>query len=353
MKSLKHLPIDRWPAADRAALQAAFVVGDIFDDDGGPGAHLSPGSRRSITFAYRRWLGFLSAAHPEVFAEMPGNRISPDLVRDFITYLSAAVSSNTVAITITHLYYAARLIAPGDDWLWLRSVKSRLTAQTRPTDRFDRLVAPWRVLDHGIELMDMAFTLPQSGRHERDIQFRDGLLLALLGVWQIRRRSLTALTVSRHVERIGEHIQLLLYPEDTKSRRAESFLVPEILVPYFARYLDQIRPRLLGPGRTDAFWVSCRGTALCGQQLYSIVHRRTYSAFGRAMALHDFRRAAHTYLAMEAPELIGLIPGVLQHASPDVGDQHYNLARSTMASRRYAVHVSKVRERLRPAWRRQ
>ena len=36
------------------------------------------------------------------------------------------------------------------------------------------------------------------------------------------------------------------------------------------------------------------------------------------MCLHDFRRAAATFLAMDAPEKIGLIPGVLQHASPDV-----------------------------------
>ena len=251
------------------------------------------------------------------------------------------------------MYYAARLIEPSRDWIWLRSIKSRLTAQSRPLDRFNRLIAPWRTLDHGIELMDTAQALPDSSRHLVEIQFRDGLLLALLTLWPIRRRSLTALTVSRHVEREGKHIQLLLYPEDTKSGRAERFLVPEILVPYVDRYFDQIRPRLLGVDRTDAFWVSCRGTALCGQRLYVIVCRRTNAAFGRAMALHDLRRAAHTFLAMEAPERIGLIPGVLQHASPDVAEQHYNLAHSTMASRRYAAHVSNVRERLRGAWRRQ
>jgi integrase len=66
------------------------------------------------------------------------------------------------------------------------------------------------------------------------------------------------------------------------------------------------------------------------------------------MSLHDFRRAAATYLAMDAPEKIGLIPGVLQHASPDVSEQHYNLARSMQAGRRFAAHLANARNRLRP-----
>lgn len=65
------------------------------------------------------------------------------------------------------------------------------------------------------------------------------------------------------------------------------------------------------------------------------------------MCLHDFRRAASTFLAMEAPEKIGLIPGVLQHASPEVGERHYNLARSVQAGHRFAAHLADARSRLR------
>ena len=56
------------------------------------------------------------------------------------------------------------------------------------------------------------------------------------------------------------------------------------------------------------------------------------------MALHDFRRAAATFLAMDAPEKIGLIPGVLQHASPEIGQRIYNLARGAEASRRHSAN---------------
>jgi hypothetical protein len=66
------------------------------------------------------------------------------------------------------------------------------------------------------------------------------------------------------------------------------------------------------------------------------------------MGLHDFRRSASTFLAMESPEKIGLIPGVLQHASPEVNERHYNLARSAKAGQRFAAHLAKEKERLRP-----
>src|SRR5262245_2102107 len=74
---------------------------------------------------------------------------------------------------------------------------------------------------------------------------------------------------------------------------------------------------------------------------------RVFHKFGKLMGLHDFRRAAATFVAMEAPEKIGLIPGVLQHDSPDVSEQHYNLARSMEAGQRFAAHLSEARARLR------
>ena len=130
----------------------------------------------------------------------PAERITPERVRAFIDHLSAEIRPSSVAIAVDHLYAAARLIAPTTDWAWLRSIKSRLASRARPEDRFDRLVPPLQTLDFGIELMDTALTLPTSDHKQREIQYRDGLLLALLSLWPIRRRSIAALTVSRHLE---------------------------------------------------------------------------------------------------------------------------------------------------------
>src|SRR5262245_43722833 len=260
MRKLKHLPINQCPEADVKAFANAYEAGDIFDETAGPGAHLTDGTRRMIRTAYRRWLGFLKEYYPDDLLNPPADRIRPERVSDLIDHLSGEVRPTTVAHVIDNLCYAARLIDPKNDWRWLASIKRRLAARAKPEDRFDRLVPPWQTFDLGIELMDEALTLPTNGHKQREIQFRDGLILALLSLWLIRRRSLAALTVSRHVEFDAAGANMLLYPEDTKAKRAESFRVPEEqLLPYLLRYLKEIRPRLLGRNRHDGLWASYKG----------------------------------------------------------------------------------------------
>ena len=349
MRTLKHLPEEEFSEADRQAFRAAYEPGDIFDETAGPGAHLAERTREAIKFAYRRWLGFLKPNYSDDLSKPPAERITPQRVRAFIEHLSAEVRASTVAATVGHLYAAARLIGPASDWAWLKSVKSRLEALARPQDRFDRLVPPVHTLDFGIELMDAALPpAPRDGHRQREIQYRDGLLLALVTIWPIRRRGLAALTVSRHLEFDDTGANILLYPADAKAKRAESFRVPEQLLSYLTRYLKEIRPVLIGRSCHDGLWGSYRGRPLTPGRLYDIVRARIIAKFGKDMCIHDFRRAASTFLAMDAPQLMGLIPGVLQHASPDVGDQHYNLSRSMQAGRRFTAHLASARSRLRP-----
>lgn len=348
MRKPKHLPLDQWPAVDIEAFAVAFAPGDIFDETAGPGAHLVEGTRRMIRTPYRRWLGYLKEHYPDTLRQAPASRIIPDLVRSFIDHLSAEVRPTTVVIVIDNLCYAARLLAPEHDWGWLASLKTRLAARAQPEDRFARLVPPWQTFDLGIELMDEAITLPATGHKQREIQYRDGLILAILSLFLLRRRSLAAPTVSRHLDVNANGVNMLLFPEDTKAKRAESFWLPEQLVPYFMHYLKVIRPRLVGPEEHDGFWASYKRRPLSPGRIYDMVRARTKKKFGKAMGLHDFRRAGATFLAIEAPNKIGLMPGALQHASPDVGERHYNLAGSVAASRRFAAHVTKTRNRLRP-----
>ena len=348
MRTLKHLPVHEWPEADRAAFRAAYEPGDMFDGTAGPGAHLAEGTRQMTKSSYRRWLAFLKANYPDDLSMPPADRITPERVRAFIDHLSAQIGPSSVAAAADRLYAAARLIAPTTDWAWLKSIKTRLASRALPQDRFHLLVPPLQTLSFGIELMDTALTMPIDGHKQREIQYRDGLLLALLSLWPIRRRSIVALTASRHLEFDDAGVNILLHPADTKSGRAESFRVPEQLLPYFMHYVKGIRPILLGPSVHDGFWASYDGRRLLGGRLYDIVRARTLSKFGKAMSLHDFRRAAATFLAMDAPEKIGLIPGVLQHVKPEVSEQHYNLARSMQAGRRFAAHLANARNRLRP-----
>jgi hypothetical protein len=258
MRTLKHLPQSEWPEADRQVFRVVYEPGDVFDDTAGPGAHLSEGSRRMIKSTYRRWLGFLRANYPDELSMPPQERITVERVRAFIDHLSAHIRPSSVAIAAAHLYDAARLIAPSTDWAWLRGIKSRLTSSARPLDRYDRLVQPVQTLNFGFELMDSALSLPTGRRKQREIQYRDGLLLALLSLCLLRRRSLAALTVSRHFEFDEAGVNILLHPPDTKSKRGETFRVPEQILPYIMHYLKEIRPVLVDGRAHDGFWASYR-----------------------------------------------------------------------------------------------
>jgi len=332
------------PEVDLEAFRAAYEPGDVFDDTVGPGAHLAPGMRKMILTSYRRWLGFLDA---DELTNPPADRITRERVRAYVDHLRTQVRPVTIAICLEGLSYTARFLGPGRDWNWLAQIAARLRACATPEDRFSRLIPGRSTLDYGIGLMDAALALAATRRKEREIQFRDGLLLALLSLWPMRRRSIAALTIGRHLEFDEEGVSVLLHPQDTKSRRPESCRLHEHLVPYLKRYLSEMRPRLSGSDKHDGLWASCKACPLTGGRIYDIVRQHTARGFGKAMGLHDFRRAAATFLATEAPDMVGLIPGILQHASPEVGEQHYNLARSIGASRRHLAALERARDELR------
>jgi integrase/recombinase XerD len=341
LSRIRHLPLGQWPEVDRAAFAAIYKSGDIFDDARGCGAHLAQGTRRMIRTAYRRWLGFLDEVYPRDLLESPADRITQPRVRAFVDRLSCEVRPMTIAIVIDNLLIAARLLAPQRDWNWLRLLKRRLRGRATPHDRFDHLVPGWSTLDLGMRLMEEATSPPRISVRDADIKFRDGLLLALLSCWPIRRRSIAALSVKDHLEFVADGINFLLHAPDTKTRRSEVFRVPERLLPHVCRYLKEIRPRLRKRAG-DGFWLGSRGTLSPGR-IYDIVRRETEAAFGRPMGLHDFRRAGATFWAMTEPAKVGLIPGILQHSSPEVSEKHYNLARSVDASRRLQAHVFAIR----------
>ena len=347
MRRSKHLPKRCMPSADVEIFRKAYTPGDLFEETGGRGAHFTPGMRKMIDTAYRRYLGFLSEYQPYELELAPADRITKRRVSEYVDLLLQEVKPVSAAICVEGLFYVAGFANPSEDWHWLIRIARRLRARSKPEDRFTRLIPGWLTLDHGIGLMDEALKFAPSAGLGREILYRDGLILALLSCWPLRRRSITALTVSRHLEIRGDHVYVQLHAEDMKSKRAECYLLHERLVPYLQRYLREIRPRLLRSGRHDGLWASREGRPLSPGRLYDAMRHHTRRGFDKPMGLHDFRRAAGTFLAMEMPEMVGLTPGILQQADPEVGERHYNLARSITASRRFANTVTQARHELR------
>ena len=99
-------------------------------------------------------------------------------------------------------------------------------------------------------------------------------------------------------------------------------------------------------------WPSKKGGRIRGGRIYDTVRERMPAKFGKDTSLHDMRRAAATYIAIDMPDKIGLIPGVLQQAGPEVGELHYALAHAMKASVRYADTLASLKDRLRAKSRR-
>ena len=58
------LSFSDWPAEDQHRWEAAFKSSDRFDERS-YGAHLAPTTRKARRDSYGRFLGFISAVHPE------------------------------------------------------------------------------------------------------------------------------------------------------------------------------------------------------------------------------------------------------------------------------------------------
>ena len=134
-RNLKHLPMEMWPPEDTALFDVAFADGDIFDDNRGAGAHLSAGSRHTILFGWRRWLGFLAAHHAGDLSLPAADRVTVKRVRDYVDHLSTSMTAlSSTATTVAQLYNGARLVAPDRDWSWLKA-REDAPAGPSPTQR--------------------------------------------------------------------------------------------------------------------------------------------------------------------------------------------------------------------------
>jgi integrase len=339
-RNLKHLPRDEWPLEDRMRFEAARQPRDIFDENVAPHAGWSDGTWQQVETAYRRWLGFVKLYHPEDLQLPPEARITKGRVRSFVQHLEASVRTTSIVINLNGLVMAAHLLAPDGDYRWLNSVMRRLAAKARPMERLPRLRMPWEIFALGQGMMDRAMKAPRRDHLLNELQFRDGLILALLSLWPIRRRSMAALTVTSHLIRSGTTLTINLHAGDTKSGRSDSFTVPAKLAPYLVHYLDCVRPRLARCQAIDTLWISQRGKPLTAGAIYQVVRRLTQQSFAEPMSMHDFRRAAATSLAIEAPDKIGIATGLLQHTRADTTGRHYNLAESAGASKRFKQVLS-------------
>jgi integrase len=340
-----HLPYNQWPAADRMLWQRAMSSDDPFAD--ASGARLAQASQHCYLFAWRRFLGFLAIYEPIALEFTPAKRLTINRVRAFRAHLAETNAPISVAVVVDGVYKAVRLMLPEWDWTWLKEVKARLYREAPASARLGPVITSLQLLELGEQLIKESQPKPGALISTKDaIQYRDGLMIALLAFAPLRRKNVAALEVGRHLIREGDGWFVLIPREETKTRRAPiEFPVPKLLEPYLAIYLDIIRPRLLYQATCAALWLNSQGRALAYAQIGDIISGHSMSRLGIRITPHDVRDAAATLWALLAPDQIGVARDLLAHADLRTTIKHYNRARGIEASRAYSQVIAEMRRK--------
>lgn len=350
-RSRLSLPIQQWPAIDQGLWSDGLRGGGLFDV-AGAGAHWSAASRRKTAGGYGRWLHWLEMTGQCDHAVPPGRRVTRDRAAAYIRHLDETLSPGTLLCRVQELADALRVLAPGDDRHWLMDLYRAVASRARPVrDKRQRLRTAGELVALGERLMTSAETTMGWSRRRRAVQYRDGLMIALLAYRPVRKKNFAAMRLGIHVvEQRGRH-WMLFSAAETKNRLAYQTTFPEALEANLRHYLERCRPILVARrhgGLTpdfDALWVSDVGTQLTMGALADRIEKCTKAAFGQSIPPHWFRDAAATSIAIDDPVHVRDAHLVLGHAGLATTEKHSNQARSLQASRRHQAMLADLLSR--------
>jgi integrase len=329
----RSLPFDAWSETDRIAWTEAIAEGDIFDGRG-PAAQWATTTRYTVRDAYGRFLSFLDASEPSVLAEHPVKRLTDDRLSRYLGHLAETAGAMGRHMYFAKLRDAVRVMFPGKVPEHLSRLIARLESECRPRSKAARIVTSTRLAALGTKLMEGAIAVEREITDPVD--YRDGLMIALLARRPVRLRTFSLIRIGRHLRQVGDEWRMVFEGRESKSGRPFEITVPEKLVPPLEYYLQAVRPNFTRADRHDGIWASTKSRPLTRNAIARIITERTREAFGRPVNPHLFRHCAATTIAILQPGRIGVARDLLGHASLATTNAYYNQARSIEANRLYA-----------------
>ena len=346
----RALPVGLWPAADGGAwIEACQPSARL--KPGGRAGHLRPTTRDHYAERYACFLGFLRRRGLLQSEGAPAANVTPDKVDAYLADLKDRVASTTMHDSIATLRLVAQIIAPGGDFRWLSEIEKDLALVKRPRPKFDRVVLAEVLIRAGLTLMheaELSQTMRDLGRAR---QFRNGLMIALLGFCPIRRKNFSALEIGRSFVKIRDKWWIVLSASDTKEKRADERRVHEVLAPFIDRYLSLYRPVLArSDNKVSALWLSANdATPITANHVTDLISAATLSTVGVAVSPHLFRTAVASTAAVYGGENPHLGSALLHHTDPNLINEHYNRASSLTAAENFRKIVRQYERKARRA----
>ena len=346
---VRSLPLDRWPAADRAAWAAACRPSERLKR-GGTASHMKDITRRDLVRRYGYFLDHVQRSEGLDPNAAAAGYVSPDRVDRFLAELKGRVRSVTVHGSTYKLCRIAQILDPARNFTWLIKIEEDLALGMQPKSKFGRLVYANVLIDAGVMLMAEADATPHRSALARARQFRNGLMVAMLAFHPVRPGNFAALEIGRSFKQVNGSWWIVLSHSETKEKRLDERAIDSFLAHWIDRYLGVHRPIL---ARTDEavarLWLSSNdGRAMTYDAVERAISKTTLATVGIAVSPHLFRTAGASTAALHAGSNPNLGSALLHHRDPTVTAEHYNRASSLEAAKSYGALIRALRKRKDP-----
>jgi integrase len=250
------------------------------------------------------------------------------------------------------LCYGAQIVGPSMDWEWLKKVFTRLKAQAGKRKSAHIPFNGHQLLSLGLKVMDGAVTELVSGKRVGEsvppnriaIDHRDGLLLAILAIFPLRRANIASLVIGESLIKVGDLWQIRVSGESVKNQESLDATLPERIGERIDEHLEYFRPMIFGSSRHKGLWASVKGQPAGGDALYNAFTSRIHNMTGHQIRLHDVRAIAVTTWTLEDPKGSSAARDLLGNRDPRIIQDYYNKARAVQASRLMAELKKQVRK---------
>jgi integrase/recombinase XerD len=336
-KLVAPIPLERWPLRDRTMWQRALRGDPLQPGGSGRASAWRPATRALVVYSYGVWLAWLERTGRLDPLSAPEDRAELETLRDFLSAMRwAEYSDSTCATRLRGLAAMLRVLAPHFDSSIIARAADRVSAAGLPVrSHHARSQNPADILDLAHDLMRAA-ELPDRAPLKSAVEFRDGLILALLIHRPVRVKNLASIELDRHLQRSGKLFRLCFTGAEMKSGRpysCDTTPVDRQIHRYLARFRPVLAARTDGRSTSDSLWLSSRGGPLTKGGVTLVVRRRSLQRFGVSMGPHLFRHIIATTVAERAPGQIGHVPAILGHQSYDASERNYVHARAAEAVR--------------------
>jgi hypothetical protein len=306
------------------------------------GVRLSPVTERLARKGLGRFLATCSAGE---LAAMPDELVIPKTVRRYLAAMKQAGNQgNTIATRLWELRTALRIMCPEKDFRWITSPDGNDVRSLFPFKRrLFKIYHPRRLYHWGFQLMDQALKI--GDRQRRAIQYRNGLIIAILAARAPRVRSLASIQLCVQIVRHENRFQFVFRKKDLKWKNALEYDLPESLTERIEHYLREVRPVLLAGKEHRWFWVARGGDCLREIGIGTMIRRQSEKDLGDAFGPQRFRHCIGTIAPISNPKHPAVAASVLGNSTATV-QKSYNLGDEQEAARQFQASLGKERRRL-------